>query len=355
MKIIHIVGTRPQFIKVAPVSRAIEKYDQIIDVIVHTGQHYDANMSQVFFDELQIKKPKYNLGVESKKHGEMTGAMLAGIELIFLEEKPDWVLIYGDCNSTLAGALAAAKLYIPIAHTEAGLRSFNRRMPEEINRIIVDHISNLLFCPTETAVRNLENEGITDGVFLTGDVMYDSFFFNKELSHNSNILSELKLFPGSYYLGTIHRQENIERLPDILDAFEKLSNPNCPFIIPLHPRIKKILERNQLKFNPHLRFLSPVSYLDMLALEAQAKIILTDSGGVQKEAYFSKIPCITLRDETEWIETVEAEWNYVAGTDPKNIIDAFQKAEGSIPKEYPEIFGDGHASEYLINIIVNHE
>jgi len=317
MKIVTIVGARPQFIKAAAVNRAVESHNRqsrnpkITELLVHTDQSYDFNMSQIFFDQLQVRKPTYHLGVKSENHGQMTGSMLAKIETVLLKERPDWVLVYGDTNSTLAGALAAVKIHIPVAHVEAGLRSFNRRMPEEINRVLTDHISSVLFCPTKTAVKNLENEGIREGVFKVGDVMYDAFLFNKDRSdHKSEILSELELEPGSYCLGTVHRQENTEdprRLLNIFAAFEALSSADCPFIILLHPRTKKALQRYKEKdrLSPHVRLLSPASYLDMIALEAHAKVILTDSGGVQKEAYFAEVPCVTLRYETEWIETLQ--------------------------------------------------
>jgi len=382
MKIVSIVGARPQFIKAAPVNRAIECHNrrgsnpQIAEILVHTGQHYDYNMSQIFFDQLKIRKPHYHLGVGSGNHGEMTGMMLTRIEEVLLKESPDLVLVYGDTNSTLAGALAAVKMHIPVAHVEAGLRSFNRRMPEEINRVITDHISSLLFCPTETAVNNLKKEGIYgEGainnrlsatsyalpriVANVGDVMYDAFLFNKELSYNkSKILSELELEPGSYCLGTVHRQENTEdpqRLLNIFTAFEELSSADCPFIILLHPRTKKALKQDNKKkhFKPHVRFLSPTSYLDMIALESQAKVILTDSGGVQKEAYFAEIPCVTLRDETEWIETVEAGWNYLGGADVNKIICAFQKAADSLPKKKMNLFGDGNASQSVLQYLIS--
>jgi UDP-GlcNAc3NAcA epimerase len=365
VKIVSIVGARPQFIKAAPVNRAIQGHNRrgsnprVAEILMHTGQHYDYNMSQIFFDQLKIRKPDYHLGVGSGNHGEMTGMMLARIEEVLLKESPDWVLVYGDTNSTLAGALAAAKMHIPVAHVEAGLRSFNRRMPEEINRVITDHISTILFCPTKTAVKNLKNEGITKGVYLVGDVMYDAFLFNKELSYNkSKILAELELTPGSYCLGTVHRQENTEdpqRLLNIFTAFEELSSADCPFIILLHPRTRKALKQDKEKkqYNPHVRLLYPTSYLDMIALESQTKVILTDSGGVQKEAYFAEIPCVTLRDETEWTETVEAGWNHLGGADVNKIISAFQKAIDSLPKKNLKLFGDGKASDLLLGGLIS--
>ena len=395
MKIISIVGARPQFIKAASVSRAFESHNRhdrnprITEILVHTGQHYDHNMSQIFFDQLEIPQPQYNLGVGSGNHGEMTGKMLGGIERVLLAEKPDWVLVYGDTNSTLAGALAAVKLHIPVAHIEAGLRSFNRFMPEEINRVLTDHISTILFCPTETAINNLKNEGFNNifnptneyssnlkaqssesrienpidqnnpVVVNVGDVMYDAFLFNKELSDNkTKVLSELKLGAGSYCLGTVHRQENTEdsrRLLDIFGAFEEISNADCPFVILLHPRTRKALQRlkKENRFSPHVRLLSPSSYLDMIALEADAKVILTDSGGVQKEAYFAKVPCVTLRDETEWIETVEAGWNHLGGANTQKIVKAFQEAADSRPNGQPNFYGNGEAAKLIVKHLIS--
>ena len=365
MKLISIVGARPQFIKAAPVSRAIEQHNlnnhgpQIAEILVHTGQHYDYKMSQVFFDQLEIPLPCYNLGVGSGNHGQMTGAMLAKIETVLLKERPDWVRVHGDTNSTVAGAMAAAKLHIPVAHVEAGLRSFNRRMPEEINRVLTDHISDILFCPTDTAIINLKKEGIAKGVFNVGDVMYDAFLANKNLARRkSGILSDLELKPGSYCLATVHRQENTEdprRLLNIFTAFEELSSADCPFIILLHPRTRKALQRHKgkVQLSPHVRLLSPASYLDMIALEVHARVILTDSGGVQKEAYFAGVPCVTLRDETEWIETIEAGWNHLGGADCRQIADAFEKAINSFPLEQPGLYGDGKASHLLLRNLIS--
>ncbi|MGD9041920.1 MAG: UDP-N-acetylglucosamine 2-epimerase (non-hydrolyzing), partial [Desulfobacteraceae bacterium] len=334
MKIVTIVGARPQFIKAASVSRAIQKHNkenqgQIREIMVHTGQHYDENMSQVFFDELEIREPDYNLGVGSGTHGQMTGAMLEKIEEVLLQEKPDIVLVYGDTNSTLAGALAASKLHFPVGHVEAGLRSFNRQMPEEINRVLTDHVSTFLFCPTDTAVANLKKEGITKGVFKVGDVMFDSFLFNKRLAEKKSvILSALGLKPKNYCLATVHRQENTtngKRLSGIFEAFNKLASQDCPFIAPLHPRTAKALDElgKERLCGPHVRILEPISYLDMILLETHARVILTDSGGVQKEAYFAKTPCITLREETEWVELVEHGYNVIAGCISEGICGAF--------------------------------
>jgi UDP-N-acetylglucosamine 2-epimerase len=361
MKIVTVVGARPQFIKAASVSRAVEKHNKdhhslISEVMVHTGQHYDENMSQIFFDELEMKKPDYNLGVGSGTHGKMTGAMLEKLEGVFLQERPDTVLVYGDTNSTMAGALAAAKLHIPVGHVEAGLRSFNRRMPEEINRVLTDHVSSFLFCPTDTAVENLKKEGITEGVFKVGDVMFDSFLFNKDLAERkSNILSNLGLKPKSFCLATVHREENTtngRRLTAIFEAFKRLATQNCPFVAPLHPRTKNAVHEmgGDPVGGPHVQVLEPISYLDMIRLETEAKVILTDSGGVQKEAYFARTPCITLREETEWVELVEHGHNVIAGCTPEGIFDAFRvMLERPIISD-KELYGGGHAGERIVNI-----
>jgi UDP-N-acetylglucosamine 2-epimerase len=362
MKIVTIVGARPQFIKAGSVSRAIQKHNkgheaQITEVMVHTGQHYDEKMSQVFFDELEIRKPDYNLGVGSGTHGQMTGAMLEKIEEVLLQEKPAVVLVYGDTNSTLAGALAASKLHILVGHVEAGLRSFNRQMPEEINRVLTDHVSTFLFCPTDTAVKNLRKEGITEGVFKVGDVMFDSFVFNKQLAEKKSIiLSELGLKPKGYCLVTVHREENTtngKRLGGIFEAFNKLATQDCPFIAPLHPRTAKALNelgRDRL-CGPHVRLLEPVSYLDMVLLETHAKVILTDSGGVQKEACFAETPCITLRNETEWVELVEHGYNVIAGSSPERICRAFGDMVGRSVSSKRELYGRGRSSEKIVSII----
>jgi UDP-GlcNAc3NAcA epimerase len=364
IKIVTIVGARPQFVKAAAVSRAIRKFNararvkRITEVLLHTGQHYDYNMSQVFFEQLEIGEPKYHLGVGSGTHGEMTGAMLAKVEQALMKETPDWVLVYGDTNSTLAGALAAAKLHIPVAHVEAGLRSFNRQMPEEINRILTDHLSGLLFCPTAAAVRNLGYEGITVGVHMVGDVMYDAFLFYKKLAaERSGILQDLGLRRGKYCLGTVHRQENTEdpqKLDNILAAFEALAREDCPMVLPLHPRTVKVIRmrRGDDIQIPNVKILPPVSYLDMIALETQARIILTDSGGIQKEAFFAKVPCITLRDETEWVETVEAGWNHLTGANEKSILKAFSAASESRLGKHTKLYGEGRASEHVLQDLI---
>ena len=360
MKIVSIVGARPQFIKIAAVSRAVDRHNlqnsnyQITDILIHTGQHYDHNMSRVFFEQLEIPAPKYNLGVGSGKHGEMTGVMLGSIESVLLEEKTDCVLVYGDTNSTLAGALAATKLHIPVVHVEAGLRSFNRRMPEEINRVLTDHIANMLFCPTATAVRNLEKEGITKGVFEVGDVMYDAFLFYKSLALTQpGILSKHNPAGSEYCLATVHRQENTDnpgRLSNIFFAFGELATREFPIIVPLHPRTVKCLKDHNIKLDHDscVNIIPPVNYIDMIALECSARIILTDSGGMQKEAYFAGVPCVTLRDETEWIETLEAGANFLAGANKESIHKAFDLALKTKVQIRAGLYGDGNASQLIL-------
>lgn len=310
VQIFTVLGARPQFIKAAPVSRAIAEAG-MTEVIVHTGQHFDALMSDVFFDELDIPKPSYNLEVNSLGHGAMTGRMLEKLEEAMLAEKPDAVLIYGDTNSTIAGALAAAKLNIPVAHVEAGLRSFNRRMPEEVNRVVADHVSALLFCPTETAVANLAAEGITKGVHAVGDVMFDTTLAAVERAEGrSTIIETLGLTPGGYAVATIHRAENTddpERFARVV-AWLEAEAEKMPVVMPVHPRTRKLLTSRCLA-PTGVALIDPIGYLDMARLLSRAAAVFTDSGGLQKEAYFHRVPCVTLRDETEWVETVEAGWN----------------------------------------------
>ncbi|PYU29979.1 MAG: UDP-N-acetylglucosamine 2-epimerase (non-hydrolyzing) [Acidobacteria bacterium] len=351
MKIASIVGARPQFVKAAMVSRALRSAG-VTETLVHTGQHYDDNMSKVFFEELRIPKPDYNLGIGSGDHGSQTGRMLEALENVLQREKPNWALVYGDTNSTLAGALAAAKLHIPVAHVEAGLRSFNRQMPEEINRIVTDQLSTLLFAPTETAVRNLQREGIADGIHNFGDVMYDAVLTHRELATiQSRILGGLNLHPKTYALATVHRAENTEDLRRLLEIFEALRilSRELPIVLPLHPRTRHALESIPILVNAQLILIEPVSYLDILLLESQARFILTDSGGVQKEAFFFRVPCITLRDETEWVETVDAGWNVVAGTRRESIIQAARSAQAGRCDAYP--FGDGNAAQNIARVI----
>ncbi|WP_138207279.1 non-hydrolyzing UDP-N-acetylglucosamine 2-epimerase [Haloimpatiens lingqiaonensis] len=348
MKILTVVGARPQFIKAAAVSNILRKEHE--EILIHTGQHYDKNMSNIFFEELQIPKPDYNLEIGSGNHGEQTGKMLIELEKIYLKEKPDLVLVYGDTNSTLAGALCASKLLIPVAHVEAGLRSFNNAMPEEQNRILTDHISEILFVPTTTAEKNLKNEGVTKGVHNVGDVMFDAVLHFKKLSQEkSNILEKIGLKSDEFILTTIHRAENTNDKNRLKNIVEALNESGEKIVLPLHPRTKKYVEDYGLKFGKNIMILEAVGYLDMISLEMHAKKIVTDSGGVQKEAFFMGKPCITIRDETEWVETVEIGWNKVVGTDKKKITDAILFFE---PKsEQQNIFGDGKAGEKILNII----
>lgn len=350
MKIASIVGARPNFIKLAPVSREIRK--QMEEVIIHTGQHYDYEMDRIFFQELGIPDPDYHLGIGSGTHGRQTGEMLKAIEEILLKERPDIALVFGDTNTTLAGALAAAKLHIPVAHVEAGLRSFNKKMPEEVNRVLVDHCSHFLFCPTETAVDNLCNENIVEGVSLTGDVMLDILQECIVIAEKSSkILEELDLQSKEYFLATVHRAENAdvpERLKNIVEALGSLKN----VVFPCHPRTRKRLEDLNLwdRVEKITQVISPVGYLDMLLLEKNAYKILTDSGGMQKEAYMLQTPCITMRDETEWVETVEDKWNLLVGASKNDIIEAAYKFEPL--NEQRDVFGSGDASQKMIQKIL---
>jgi UDP-GlcNAc3NAcA epimerase len=347
MKFITILGARPQFIKAAPVSRELRKDHQ--ELIIHTGQHYDKNMSDIFFEELHIPKPDYHLGIGSASHGKQTGEMLAKIEEILLEEKPDYVLVYGDTNSTLAGALAAAKLHILVVHVEAGLRSFNKKMPEEVNRIMTDHVSEFLFCPTGTAVQNLHNENLEHNVINVGDVMYDAVVYNRQLAEEkSTILEKHNLTSKGYHLITVHRAENTDNeanITSILDAFSEIEKLK---VWPIHPRTKHIIEKYGINLSdiPNLLVIEPVGYLDMLKLESNASKILTDSGGVQKEAYFVEVPCVTLREQTEWVETLNEEANILVGTDKRKIIEAVQKQVNPVYKDY---FGDAEAAKKMVN------
>lgn len=348
MKVVSIVGARPQFIKAAVVSRALRQRHQ--EVLLHTGQHYDDLMSDVFFRELGIPLPDVNLGVGSASHARQTAEMLVGIEQVLVQERPDWVLIYGDTNSTLAGALAAAKLGMPLAHVEAGLRSFNRSMPEEINRVVADRLSDLLFCPTRTAVENLAREGITAGVHWVGDVMYDALLASLPIAQQgSNILERLGLEPAGYLLATVHRAGNTDIRENLAAILEGLSATGETVILPLHPRTRRAMAGWGIAAGENVRLLEPVGYLDMLILEQNARLILTDSGGVQKEAYWLGVPCITLREETEWVETVAAGWNLLVGTSAERIVEAVRtfRPQG----ERPACFGDGDAGEKIVQIL----
>jgi UDP-N-acetylglucosamine 2-epimerase len=343
LTIVTIVGARPQFIKAAAVSRVLRARHR--EVLVHTGQHYDANMSAIFFDELGIPPPDVNLAVGSAGHGAQTGAMLAKIEEVLLAEHPDWVLVYGDTNSTLAGALAAAKLRIPVAHVEAGLRSFNRAMPEEINRVLTDHLSDLLLCPSQTAIDNLAREGITRSVILVGDVMADALRLAAERA-DTPVLESFGVQPGDYALATVHRAENTDdplRLQGILIGLTLL---DMPVIFPAHPRARRAIAALEWTPPAHVRLVEPVGYLGMVALMRGARVILTDSGGVQKEAYWLGVPCVTLRDETEWVETVAHGWNTLVGADPERIVAAARRPYPTTP--HPPLYGDGHAAERCV-------
>lgn len=348
MKVITVIGARPQFVKSSAVSNVLRNKHE--EIIIHTGQHYDENMSKIFFDELNIPTPDYNLEIGSGNHGYQTGSMLIKLENIYIKEKPDLVLVYGDTNSTLAGALCASKLLIPVAHVEAGLRSFNLKMPEEQNRILTDHISKILLTPTNTANFNLKKEGITNGIYNVGDVMFDATLNFKELAKNkSYLLDKYNIAPNNYILVTIHRAENtndINRLTNIVDALNESENN---IILPLHPRTKKYIEDYGLKFNNNIKVIEPVGYLEMIFLELNSKKIVTDSGGVQKEAFFIGKPCITLRDETEWVETIENGWNILVGTDKNMIISNIKNFYPKVKQE--EIFGNGKAAFKILDII----
>lgn len=348
MKVITVVGARPQFIKAAPVSKEIRK--EFNEVLIHTGQHYDENMSKIFFDELQIPVPDYNLQIGSLGHGKMTGEMLGKLEDIYLKEKPDCVLVYGDTNSTLAGALAASKLLIPVIHVEAGLRSFNKNMPEEQNRILTDNLSKLLLVPTKEAELNLEKEGFKSGIHNIGDVMYDAVLMFKERSKEKEyMLNEIGVRKGEYILATIHRAENTNDINRLRNIIEALNESNENIVLPLHPRTKKFIEDYNLKLNDNIKVIDPVGYLEMLMLENNSKKIVTDSGGVQKEAYFMKKPCVTMRDETEWVETVEEGWNVLVGTNKSEIISKIKYFNPS--NNQKNIFGDGNASKKIVELV----
>ena len=358
LKIVTIVGARPQFIKAATISRCIrENYtSKINEILVHTGQHYDENMSQVFFKELDIPHPKYNLDISGGQHGAMTGRMLEAVERVLIEERPDFVLIYGDTNSTLAGALAAVKLHIPVAHIEAGLRSFNMRMPEEVNRILSDRIAALLFCPTETAVNNLRAESIVNGVYNVGDVMYDAAkYYCDRAIKRSKIIASLGLAGHSYVLATCHRAENTDesaRLRAIVSALGEISSI-MPVVLPLHPRTRKLVSTYGLKEELRsVKILDPLPFLDMVTLEQSAKLILTDSGGIQKEAFFYKVPCITMRDETEWVETVDLGWNTLVGASKSKILDAFFQ-KSVVNEDTMNPYGDGNAANKIVSQLVS--
>ena len=345
MRVLTVVGARPQFVKAAPVSRVLRREHE--EYLLHTGQHYDDQMSDLFFRQLAIPVPDRNLEVGSGTHGAQTGAMLPGIESVAMELQPDWLLVYGDTNSTLAGALVGAKLHVPVAHVEAGLRSFDRRMPEEINRVVADHVGTLLMCPTRTAVDNLAREGLVEGVVLTGDVMLDAFRQHLDVARRkSAVLDELGLEKGGFHLMTAHRAENVDDRDRLAAIVRGVSESGLRVVFPVHPRTKAALAAARIEPGPGVRVVDAVGYLEMLVLEANAQAIVTDSGGVQKEAFFAGVPCITLRDATEWPETVDAGWNVLVGADPSRIAAAMRdfRPHG----DRPEVFGDGHAAEKVV-------
>lgn len=353
MKILTVIGARPQFIKASVVSAAIEKTEGLTEEIIHTGQHFDANMSNIFFDQLGIPKPHYQLDINSGSHGSMTGRMLEAIEKICLESKPDRLMVYGDTNSTLAGALAASKLHIPVAHIEAGLRSFNIRMPEEINRILTDQVSDILFCPTETAVKNLKNEGFESKpvqVLNVGDVMQDSSIFFAERAIKGEALRDIP--DSNFIVATLHRAENTDdpiRLKAIVDALNYIHNNILPVVLPLHPRTQKVVKSLGLKLE--MLVLEPVGYLEMIWLLKHCSAVVSDSGGVQKEAFFFKKPCITMRDQTEWVELIEHGVNVLAGADTQKIIEYTKVMLDKTIEDPFNLYGGGQASQNIANVL----
>jgi UDP-N-acetylglucosamine 2-epimerase len=362
MKLITVIGARPQFIKAAPFSEAFRQNNE--EILVHTGQHYDANMSDVFFEELGIPMPDYNLSVGSGNHGKQTAYMLEGIEKILLDEKPEGLLVYGDTNSTLAGALAASKLHIPVFHVEAGLRSYNKLMPEEQNRILTDHISDLLLCPTQTAISNLAKEGISEGVINTGDIMFDAVLRNigRAQAKYSNGLWIQEIFgekdnllgikEGEFYLATIHRAENTDDYQKLKTIFEALNLLNRPVLIPLHPRTKKKIEKLNIDLS-NIILIDPVGYMLILYLTQNAAMVITDSGGLQKEAFFLGTPCTTLRDQTEWLETLENSWNELSLIEVNQILSHVNRAQTCQNHPQPKPFGDGHAAAKICDAITS--
>lgn len=360
MKIITVIGARPQFVKAAMVSRAIQALNTsrnkvvLTEIIVHTGQHYDETMSKVFFEEMGIPVPTYDLEVGSGSHAVQTGNILMRLEQVLLDERPDFVLVYGDTNSTVATALAVSKLGIPLGHVESGLRSYNRKMPEEINRILTDRVSALLFCPTQTSVAILNQEGITQGVYLTGDVMLDaSLYYATVAETRSDILARFNLRSKQYYLATVHRPANADVMENMRCILRAFSHLQLPVVFPVHPRTKKminsILAQGLIGYDAsQLLLIDPVGYLDMLLLEKHARTIITDSGGVQKEAYFLHVPCVTLRPETEWVETIELGWNSLCKIVEEEILEKINRARAG---EWVPVFGDGAASSKIVNIL----
>lgn len=353
MRMLTVVGARPQFIKAAVISRAVSKRrSEIQEVIVHTGQHYDANMSEVFFDELDIPHPHYHLGIGGGTHGQNTGRMLEQLEALMKAEHPDWVLVYGDTDSTLAGALAASKLHIPIAHVEAGLRSYNRRMPEEINRVLTDHMADVLLAPTETAMSNLRGEGMAaHRLHLVGDVMYDASLFYRERARMPDSFARLGLSPFSFTLATVHRAENTDDPVRLMSIFAGLGASGFPVVLPLHPRTRQKLATSSIEPAGNIHLIDPVGYLEMVWLEANCRVVATDSGGVQKEAYFYGRPCVTLRDETEWVELVEEGWNRLAGAEAQRIADAVARAQAPAAASN-SLYGTGQAASRIVQILL---
>ena len=356
-KILTIIGARPQFIKAAAVSKEIAQREGLKEVIIHTGQHFDHNMSQVFFEQMKIPTPSYNLGIHSLPHGAMTGRMLERAEEVMLKEDPDWVMVYGDTNSTLAGALAAKKIGLPVAHIEAGLRSFNMTMPEEINRILTDRIADLLFCPTQKALDNLKREGFEhfeNRTLLTGDVMYDAYLYFSDM-RRAPFGIEL---PEEFGLVTLHRAENTDQPETLLEIVESLNEiaGSLSLVLPIHPRTFKVLSQTHLPpLHANIKVIEPVSYLEILYLLEKCQLVLTDSGGLQKEAYFAERPCITLRNETEWTELVEEGYNKVAGTQKKNILDAFTEFLHKVPEFSSGLYGLGNAASLIADAFLYHE
>ena len=358
-KVLTVVGARPQFVKAAVVSREMSKRNDIEEIIIHTGQHFDENMSEIFFKEMSIPKPDYNLNVNGLSQGAMTGQMLEKIEEVLMKEKPDWVLVYGDTNSTIAGALAAKKLNIRVGHVEAGLRSHNMKMPEEINRILTDRISDILFCPTKAALSNLEKEGYLKNkdvkIVISGDVMYDAALFYSSKSHHvSSVIRKLGVDKGNFILATIHRAENtdnIERLSEIVEGFKEVCRSK-KIVLPLHPRTRKVLDNYGININelsPDLLIIEPVGYFDMIELLKNCSLVMTDSGGLQKEAFFFDKYCITLRDETEWIELVDNEINYLAGASKNKILQCFNKLTNKTLPRTGQLYGDGNSAKKIVD------
>jgi UDP-GlcNAc3NAcA epimerase len=349
MKIVTIIGARPQFVKASVISKALRQAGHE-EILVNTGQHYDDNMARIFFEEMGIPKPDYDLGVGSGTHASQTAGSLVGIEEILLTEKPDFIIVFGDTNATLAGALAAAKLHIKIAHIEAGLRSYNRDMPEEINRVVTDVLSDLLFVPTQGAVANLKKEGITAGIHIVGDVMVDALMtYTQVAEQKSCILDDLKLEKNEFLLMTIHRPSNADHDDRLLSVLREVSTIDLPVIFPIHPRSRPRVEKLISQTAGNIRIIDPVGYLDMMMLEKYSKIIITDSGGVQKEAYLHKTPCLTVRGETEWVETVSDGWNYVVGDHLEQI--SILSNDFPEPKEWNPHYGDGQTSDKIVRLL----